>query len=1129
MSSQLPPSLGSDDSALPPRIGGGGSALPQRIGGLDAPSFPSHNLTRMPQVDPNQITSTTLEQQAMGRATMILDQVRNRKMSWQDAETILKPLSDQDKQTIAKFRGNMNEDERRALGMSKGGGGLLHSITHTMAQGLYKCFILGPELIGAAIGGNNPVSRISGNFTNDVGTTVRATPAGIAKVATAAGEDIVSNPIHPSHHLRDAVIKPMLSQYGHTYGPMFHGNFGLTAGRLAEHPLQPITDALAVASMGVGTAARVGAVSDALAATKVTRAADGTLRMGTDVPQVTKAYEPLGYSMRHYVKPTPEQMANEPYMNHFSVLIDTKTGDSLFSPVGGSHDEIYDPMFDNRGTATKDRWDNPAKHPGVIQATGVFDPETGKVASININPEDMSMAAGTNVPKLISKVKAEADKTYVSAEDLKRTTKTNEAGSMIIAPGKPRPGEPQLWYIRKPNGQRVASNFPSEDAAVAHAQSLVTGGIGAPALEKSWLDWTEPDTGAARQMKVQGADLTPRSQMQIARQAYFQRSRGSLIDAYERARGISHTGEIESILNDVVNNVLDNPDLQLGRRGVGETVTDSLRQVAEDISTTWAKDVGDFKTAAGDEQAFPKLNVAMKGAAVTLREISDMVRASAVFLRPAYIPNNWAGNGFLNAISQGVFAPLNMAKAFYLDKHIGTRYTRAIDQAMGFNAAQIAGGGRGAGYVSSAVDPVAHFMGRVGDQPFRRSEWIHQARRLGYGKMSQIQQLWDQAMKEVETFQNRPIGKALEDGSWDPASTPALHEIGKISRAAQEEIIKFGKYNDIESGVLRNLIFVYSWMRGAGRYFGRFPFQHPIQAAVSTSVAAVGQNWLNQSMGGVPSFLIGAIPVGKDKDGNTILINPFTVNPLGTGAQLLGTATSIKKIIDDPKSFNKYVDQDPAQLLNPLVASAVEAYGGGRPIQDSLKKSLAWYRLYDNLQHPGRGQIYPTSRMEAIGQYTAGSMYPRKTSQQGITRSLERERKDQPAMRIDDELKLMQDKLHFQPPQFVIDHYRQDLQNIAQEKDFQHHYASSHGSQGFTNMPPANRAEAAIDYLSHYHLVSPAQLENMTNEMGRATTDQMMNQLANSFWNMTGSGHVKRMWDNMVRMARQRELTTKRP
>ena len=1119
-------------SLLPPQLGDTGAPLPPRIdGGLDAPALPPHNLTGTTQFNPGQTSFKSLDEMAMGRASMILDQVRNRQMSWQDAQGLLKTLSNDDKQTIAKFRGNMNEDERRALGMSKGGGGLLGKLGGIAEDAA----LLGPNLIGAG-GVAHDIGNTVGNLASDIGMTVRTAPAGIAKIAMAGEHDVMAtlrDPLgwhpHRSAVLND-IIKPMLHQYGYTYGPLFEGDPSTTLSRLNDHPLQPIMDAFAVASMGLGTAGRVAAATRALDATKLTRAADGSLRMGVDAARTTARYKPLGYSMEHYVRPTAEQMANEPYMNHFSVLIDTKTGDSLFSPVGSSHDEIYDPLFDNRGTATRDRWDNPEKHP-VIQATGVFDPETGKVASINIDPEDMAMAAGTNVPKLINKVKADAEKTYITPQKLRSMTPDNPAGNLIIRAGNPRPGEPQLWYIMKPNGQRVASNFPNEGAAIAHAQSLVTGGVTAPALEKSFVDWTQPDTGAARQMLVRGANLTPKSQFQVAREAYFQRSRGSLMDAYEKARGITHDTEYENIANEIVNNVLDNQDLPIGR-SKSEAVKAALSQAAEDFVTTYHKDVGAIKGQAAEQPEFiaPGTAAALKAVGISIREASDLIRAGAVFLRPAYIPNNWAGNAFLNTIHQGVFAPLELGKSLVMDKHIGTRYTRGIDQAMGFNAAQLVSGRRGAGYIASAVDPVAHLMGSIADQPFRRAAWLHEARRAGYKTLADVKALWDKADAEKEAFLNRGgVGKGLEDGSWDQRTTPALAEIAKISRSAQEEIIKFGKYNDIESGLLRNLIFVYSWMRGAGRYFARFPMVHPMQAAVSTSVAAIGQNWLNQTMGGVPAFMIGAIPVGKDSNGNTMVINPFTVNPLGSGAQMLGTAVSLKKILSDPSSFNKYVDQDPAQLFNPLVASTIEAYTGGRPMSETIPKSIAAYRLYQNLEHPGRGQIYPTSRLEAIGQFTGGSMFPRMTSQAGITRALERERADMPAMRIDDEMKLMKDKLNFTPPKFLVDNYKADLQKLAQEKDFQHSYAQAHGSQGFTNMPAANRAEAAVEYLSRYHLVSPVQLEQMQQQMDTTKDDTTMNALANAFWNLTGSGIVKQMWQQMVKTARDRNLTAKRP
>jgi hypothetical protein len=512
-----------------------------------------------------------------------------------------------------------------------------------------------------------------------------------------------------------------------------------------------------------------------------------------------------------------------------------------------------------------------------------------------------------------------------------------------------------------------------------------------------------------------------------------------------------------------------------------------------------------------------------------------MVRAGAVFLRPAYIPNNWAGNAFLNTIHQGVYAPINLAKSIFMDKQLGTLYTRGIDQSMGYNAANLQLSEHGTGYVAAATDPVAKLMGTIGDQPFRRAAWLHEARRAGFHSMYDVKRLWDQAYKERTAFEERHgiegDMKAGEEGMvWDPKSTPALAQIGKISRAAQEEIVKFGKYNDIERSVLRNLIFVYSWMRGAGRYFGRFPMQHPIQAAAYMNFANVGQNWLNQELGGVPSFLIGAIPVGKDDKGNTRLINPFSVNPLGTGQQLFSAAASAKELLTHPDEFNKYSQTDPVGLFNPLIQNAIEAYTGGRPIQESIPDTLAVDRLKQNLEHPGRGQVYPTSRGEAVGQFTLGSMFPRMTDQAAITRSLQRERSDQPAERIDDEVKAFEKTTGSQMPPELIDAYRKDITQLKQESDFQHNYAKDHGSQGFTNMPAANRAQAGLDYLSKYHIIGPDDLMQLKDAIAQMPDDQSMNDLANQIWNMTGSGAAKRLWDELVHGASATsQLTPERP
>lgn len=1038
---------------------GGAGGIPSLgdLGGTSVPTLHLAPATR-PLTAQQQLQPASLKVTNYITAHQIIDRVKQRKMSWQEAYTVLKdlPLSVKD-QLMSEIKPKNFNDAVEP--------GTLDAIR--------------------AVGGETATKHggsVLGNLVEDVASTVKGLPAGFVKMGVATAKDfaraggspvaVLQNIAQNNSDIRSDIIDPTVDQYAHTYGPAVHGNFGETAHRIGEHPLGPILDALAVASAGVGTVGRVAAASEAINATRVTVESADKLRMGV--------------------------------------------------------------------TASK------------------------------------------------------------------------PAGQFIIAKGK---GSSTLWTVRSPNGRVVASNFPSKEAAVAHGQSLATGGILAPVLETEWRDFANPKFAAAQdelaglqsEMKDVGdkiyktwypyadaqyaarnapqaageytrdfgaahgfeRDLTnlsnqkislqdrirkleasisgtafkpgdrlsptvkqnvvtnpskPRSSLSIGLDAATQRPRGSLIDAYERARGISHQAEIESIIQETVNNVFADPNLRLDRKSTSEVA----QQIAGDIAQTFQRDKSGISKLSDESPSFisPAGAAALKSVGITVREVSDLVRAGAVFLRPAYIPNNWAGNAFLNMVQSGVFAPVNLGKALTTDKHIGTKYTRAVDQFMGFNAAELVTAGRGQGYVSSVMDPVAHTMGQIADQPFRRAAFYHELRRMGYKKMEDVQRLMDKAQTESGKFGGED-GIEVTDRA---AQTPALQELGTAARAAQEEIIKFGKMNAMERNVGRNLIFVYSWMRGAGRYFGRFPFQHAIQSAAFSSIGNIGQKWLTDEMGGVPFYLIGAIPVGHDDKGNPILINPFSVNPLGTGAELLSAGASVGAILKDPSSFDKYSQEDPAQLLNPVIRSGLEAYTGGRPIAESLKESISVERLKRNLEHPGRGQVYPTTRREAAGQFFFGSLFPRQANQQAITRSLERETSDQPLQRLDTEKAEIEKRTGQKVPAEFIKAYKADVTELEKQKDFQHSYAADHGSQGFQNLPPQNRAEAAVDYLRRYSLITSDQLSQIESELSKATTDEQYNAIANYLWNATGAGKIRDKWMEMLHSTRNaQELTRYRP
>src|SRR5262245_43431263 len=89
----------------------------------DAPALPVSNLTAPVEsnLDANPFASPS--DLALMQAKEILDAVRERRLKWQDAKKFLDPLSEGDKKTLTLTRPNLDEDEKRALGMSVGGGG----------------------------------------------------------------------------------------------------------------------------------------------------------------------------------------------------------------------------------------------------------------------------------------------------------------------------------------------------------------------------------------------------------------------------------------------------------------------------------------------------------------------------------------------------------------------------------------------------------------------------------------------------------------------------------------------------------------------------------------------------------------------------------------------------------------------------------------------------------------------------------------------------------------------------------------------------------------------------------------------------------------------------------------------
>lgn len=913
------------------------------------------------------------------------------------------------------------------------------------------------------------------NFAKDAEGMITGLPAGIGLGATYLAKDTGNALIpgnNPTSHFMDKIVKPVGHQYADTYGPLFHGDFGKFYEKFHAHPLGPVLDVASLFSAGAGTVGRLGAAGEAISAARA-----GALA-GTAGEKVGMSVADLSSYAGHT---HPDVLSAQPEGKLLSALNEAKNRDSAISLAQALVEK------------NPEKW---ATHPKVASLI----PEMAQhVWDQGIHPdtfEGINQALGG---------------TYKGDDlSLQRLQKHGPDTLEHL----PQEGPPPIKAV------------PDETAPIGTQAAPKMG-----AIEKirNYLDTAPKNNGdLAKLTRVQPSlkdfkgpvedhpldPVTGLSKVQLAKAGItgFVRSgpKGNLVELYDKKRGNTHEAEIQNYMDEIAS-VLDNSNLRMGRRSVKEVITD----VANDIRATRAEGKARPTEMASNLPGFISANTtgrALSVAETSLREASDMVRAGAIVLRPAYIPNNWAGNTFMNVVHQGAFAPINLAKSVVIHNHMDPQNLAALRKAMGTNPAEAVTNPAGRGYVASLTQPIYHTMGLIADQPFRDAAFLHEARRAGYRTLKQVDDLFNAA---------RAHGTS-------EAGSASLREIANISRKAQEEIVKFGHMNETERSVIRNLVFVYSWMRGAGRYAARFPAAHPIQTNLFNRLSGPGNQYIQSVMGGVPSFLAGSVPVGRDKNGNPILVNPFSLNPLGTGLQLAQAAAGTLHVIQDPKSFNKYAQNDVTSLLNPILGSYINARSGGQPMKKQLENTMAFLALKKGLMHPGSGSIYPTTRTEAAGHFTFGSLFPRAADQQAVSKALARQNVGNPAAMIPQQIKDFKKATGQDIPPQLVSAYMGDLEAIQMQKDFQTHYADSHGASGFRNMPPQNKAEAALQYLTQHSHLPPDQLQQLKQGMTQLTTDQEFNDYANSLWSMTGVGQYKRAWQDMLRSTKGSILTRRR-
>lgn len=270
-------------------------------------------------------------------------------------------------------------------------------------------------------------------------------------------------------------------------------------------------------------------------------------------------------------------------------------------------------------------------------------------------------------------------------------------------------------------------------------------------------------------------------------------------------------------------------------------------------------------------------------------------RAIVLNLRPAWLVNNMVGNHLMYAVR---YAGPNGLRA----------YARAV---------------RDAGKETSAFKKLVedHFPEQysgtfIDTQRPDRGTSLQNIVSAGLAPVDRgVERGLRRAAVETELRRSPAVRQQLkqmprETRSFETAARKALDENPDLAREVSQKVNDalgdFLSLAPFEQNVLRSLAPFYAWYKAITRVVLKMAVDTPGRADLLSKLGQVGAEDTRQALGEIPDFLLGAIPLGRDRS-RADIFNTTPLNPYATVPQL---------------------GQDIAGTVNPLVAAAARSILG---------------------------------------------------------------------------------------------------------------------------------------------------------------------------------------------------------
>lgn len=340
--------------------------------------------------------------------------------------------------------------------------------------------------------------------------------------------------------------------------------------------------------------------------------------------------------------------------------------------------------------------------------------------------------------------------------------------------------------------------------------------------------------------------------------------------------------------------------------------------------------------------------------------MNDYVKAAILFGNPAYSPVQLVQNVALNVIQQGVFLPVNWARAARALAKVSPANRQALlDLTQAGHASVLQA-------KKMPINRVAKIAMFIADRYPRMASFMHEAARAGYRKPAEIDALLNAA-------------RAAPDGE-------AAKQVTLITRRAVDAVGDFERLGAAERNILARWLFVYPWLKAATRLTYRMPLDHPWQSAAFGYAGYKLKEYADAELGDRPHYAEWDIPIPGmvDENGNPYTINIARLFPWETPANLTRAA------IGGATGLGEYGPQILDQL-QPTVQATITALTGrddfGREVGKGLPtfaretwESLPparFYRAFTTPEEKKREQIYPRSTRDEIVRLAAGSLAPK--------------------------------------------------------------------------------------------------------------------------------------------------------